>query len=143
MSVEPGKSDTYAGDKKTRDNKSKLLAKIFDCNGNVYAACKSLNLARSQFYVWLEDDKKFSQDYSDIKERQIDNVESNLFDLIFTAERDSDRIRASELYLKAHAKSRGYGVEKREQEHSGDLSVSNKVVIVKLPQNGREPAESN
>jgi len=139
MAGKTDKTDTYTGEAKTRKNKARVLEVLAENCGNIYAACNSLSLSRAQFYAWLDDDEKFASDYNDLKERLVDTVESNLFSMIFEGERHSDRIKASEIYLKAHGKKRGYGVEKREQEHSGDLNVNNKVVVVRMPRNGREP----
>ena len=136
---EPHKNNTYTGDEKTKRNKAKVLKALQDqeCGAFVSLACKKAGINRTTFYSWLKDDEGFSEAYTDIRERVTDSFESNLCALAFSGERDSDKIRATEIYLKAHAKERGYGVEKRENELSGEVEVNTAPIVVKLPDNGR------
>jgi len=134
------KSDAYTGDVKTRRNKAKVLKALEDQESGAFVslACRKAGIHRKTFYEWLKADDLFSERYTDIRERVTDSIESNLCSMIFDAERDSDRIRASEIYLKAHAKDRGYGVEKRENEMSGELEVKATIEDVRfeIPDNG-------
>lgn len=128
---------TYTGDAKTKRNKARVLSVLADNGANITAACLKINIARKTFYNWLEDDEDFNQAHTDIREQMLDGVENVLWSKVYDAERDSDQIRAAEIILKARGKNRGYGVEKREQEHSGEIETTPVKLNLYLPDNGR------
>ena len=122
----------------TKRNKAKILDVLRETGDFVTTACNKVGISRYTFYEWLKNDEDFNAEYEAIRDHHVDLVEGELYSNIFEAERNSDRIRAAEIYLKARGKSRGYGVEKREQQHEGELNVKNTgEVILYLPDNGR------
>lgn len=122
----------------TARNKKKILEVLRETGDFVTTACAKVGIAPKTFYEWLHKDPEFNEEYEAIRDHHVDLVENELYTNIFEAERNSDRIRAAEIYLKARGKSRGYGVEKREQQHEGELNVKNSGEIhLYLPDNGR------
>lgn len=93
---------------KTNKNKIRMLEELKRSMGIVSLACDKAGLSRTQFYQWLKDDADFRQKYEEIEERQIDFVESRLFQNI----KDGDPTSII-FYLKTKGKKRGY-VEKTE-----------------------------
>ena len=93
---------------KTNKNKIRMLEELKRSMGIVSLACDKCNLSRTQFYQWLKDDADFRQKYEEIEERQIDFVESRLFQNIKNGDPTSIIF-----YLKTKGKKRGY-VEKTE-----------------------------
>lgn len=102
--------------------KAKVLDALEKYHGIVSTACKSIGLARSTFYLWLKEDKDFSDKVEEITEVAIDFVEGKLFEKI-----TGIKVQAGEnvyenppsdtaiiFYLKTKGKKRGY-VEKTEQ----------------------------
>lgn len=88
---------------KTNKNKIRLLEELKRSMGIVSLACDKANLSRTQFYKWLKEDDDFRQKYEEIEERQIDFVESRLFQNIKNGDATSIIF-----YLKTKGKKRGY-----------------------------------
>lgn len=88
---------------KTNKNKIRMLEELKRSMGIVSLACDKANLSRTQFYKWLKDDDDFRQKYEEIEERQIDFVESRLFQNIKNGDATSIIF-----YLKTKGKKRGY-----------------------------------
>jgi len=117
--------------------KKAALEALSDCGCNVTIACEAIGIGRRTHYDWLKDDEDYAAKVADLQESTVDKVEGWLYNKIFDSERDSDQIKAAETYLKARAKSRGYGVEKRDNNVSGELKNTAPPIIIKLPDNGR------
>ena len=88
---------------KTNRNKIRMLEELKRSMGIVSLACDKANLSRTQFYKWLKEDDDFRQKYEEIEERQIDFVESRLFQNIKNGDATSIIF-----YLKTKGKKRGY-----------------------------------
>lgn len=88
---------------KTNKNKIRMLEELKCSMGIVSLACDKANISRTQFYKWLKDDEDFRQKYEEIEERQIDFVESRLFQNIKNGDPTSIIF-----YLKTKGKKRGY-----------------------------------
>ena len=97
------------------DKKEKFLRILEQKNFNVTSACKATNIGRRTYYNWLEDEE-FNQSIEDLKETEIDTVESELHKLI-----KSGNPVAIIFYLKTKGKSRGY-IEKQELEYTKHIS---------------------
>jgi hypothetical protein len=125
---------------KTAVLKGKMLEALRDSRGNITKACQAANIDRKTHYKWLENDPAYADAAREIHEELHDVLEDHLYRLAVAAERESDQIRATEIYLKARAKDRGYGVEKRDQSVSGELNVNATVQDVRfeLPLNDTE-----
>lgn len=132
---------SYAGAKKTVLKKKLVLECLIKHFFNIRRACEEAEIDRSTLYEWREKDDVFKEAYEEAYEEAGDRLEGMADDIAIAGERDSDRLKAIEMRLKARYKSRGYGVEKREQQHSGEVDVNNQVVIVRIPKNGREAPE--
>lgn len=132
-------------------NKKTILEALELCNGVVSAACKSVDMPRSTFYLWCNEDEEFKKAVDEIQEVAIDYVESKLFEKINgvtvkgkgPSKGEDDEPPVYELppsdtaiifYLKTKGKKRGY-VEKTEQEHKFPDGVRVKHVY----QKGNEP----
>lgn len=93
---------------KTDINKKKLLTALEKSLGVVTIACKSANLDRSQFYVWLKEDEAFAEAVEDMNNIALDFAESSLHKQIQSG------VPASTIfYLKTKGKGRGY-IERQE-----------------------------
>lgn len=115
--------------------KKKTLESLELHKGIVSNACKAINLPRSTFYKWKDEDREFALAVEEINEVSIDYVESKLFEKINGVtvqkgiETDEDgEFKASVytqppsdtaiiFYLKTKGKKRGY-IEKSEVEVS-------------------------
>jgi len=100
---------------KIDDNKKKLLEALEDHKGIVTNACKSVNVGRSTYYKWYNEDEEFKKAVDEIQDVAIDFVESKLFQQI-----DEGNPTSTIFYLKTKAKQRGY-VERQEIVHDGKL----------------------
>ena len=93
---------------KTDINKKKMLVALEKSLGVVTLACKSANLDRSQFYVWLKKDEEFAEAVNELSNVALDFAESSLHKHI------EEGIPSSTIfYLKTKGKHRGY-IEKSE-----------------------------
>lgn len=102
-----------------RHKKTLLVDAMIKNLGNVSEACKSLNIHRSTFYDYYNNDLEFKNNIDDIKNIALDFVESKLIGKI----KEGD-IVAILFYLKTQGKKRGY-VERVENE----ITIQQPVVI--------------
>lgn len=115
--------------------KKKILEALELSHGIVTIACKSIDLPRSTYYSWLENDKEFKDAVTDVQETAIDFVEGKLMEKIngitvqtYNAKGEpviyeqppSDT--AVIFFLKTRAKKRGY-VERSEVDMTGGISL--------------------
>ncbi len=122
------------------NNKKAVLEALEMQKGIVSAACRSVDMPRSTFYLWMKEDAAFKEAVEDIQEVAIDYVESKLFEKIegvtvkgkgtYKAEDGEDEPNVYEVppsdtaiifYLKTKGKKRGY-IEKTETEITGRLA---------------------
>ena len=104
--------------------KDAVLKALEKTLGVVTTAVKSVGVARSTYYNWLNDDKEFAKAVKDIESVALDFAESQLHKQI-----GDGNTSATIFYLKTKGKKRGY-VERQELEHSGgDKPVNIKLVI--------------
>ena len=96
----------------TDKNKAIMLKALHKTLGKVVTACEEAGVSRSQYYAWLELDEDFAQAVRDQNERNIDIVESVMFDLIVN-EKNPQMVM---FYLKTKGKGRGY---REGMEHTG------------------------
>lgn len=71
--------------------------------GIILNACEAIGISRSKYYKWMQDDPDFAAKVEEIKEAQIDFVESKLISAI-----DANDTTAIIFYLKTKGKKRGY-----------------------------------
>lgn len=95
---------------KIQHKKTLLVDAMIKNFGNVSEACKVLNINRSMFYDYYNNDLEFKTQIDDIKNIALDFVESKLIGKI----KEGD-IVAILFYLKTQGKKRGY-VERVENE---------------------------
>lgn len=96
--------------------KRQILDALEEYNGIVSTACKSIGLARSTYYLWLNEDKEFAKEVNEITEVAIDFVEGKLFEkingVICMGKEDIYDVPPSDtaiiFYLKTKGKNRGY-----------------------------------
>ena len=84
-------------------------------NGNISAACKSVNIPRRTYYNWIKKEG-FVEEVEDAYESTIDWVENKLLKQV-----EADNITAIIFYLKTKGQKRGY-IEKQKLEIEGVLS---------------------
>lgn len=95
--------------RKSTKSKQKIWLEAFKANlFNVTEACKKIEIDRSTYYRWLENDPDFAQAAQDAREEKIDFIEDQLLERI--ASGDTTAIIFA---LKTLAKHRGY-VERQE-----------------------------
>lgn len=120
-------------------SKEDILHALEEKNGIVSIACKSIGLARSTFYKWMNDDTQFKADVEEIQEVTLDYVESKLMEKISgvsvkKGETDEGEAIVYDVppsdtaiifYLKTRGKKRGY-VEKTETDMNlvGNVTVN-------------------
>lgn len=128
---------------KTSNLKLSLKQRIFLKNivmndFNVSKACVMTKIDRSTYYTWLKANSLFAQKVEEIKESEIDFVESKLMERIsgVSITKDGERcysippdVAAMKLYLFAHAKERGYA-DKKEAEANAPAEIQITRVIV-------------
>lgn len=92
---------------------------VFERNlGNISNALKNINIrSRQTYYVWIKKNEHFKNLCEDIKEAQIDYVESKLQENI-----KKGNLIAQMFYLKTIGKNRGY-VEKVINENQNSIEV--------------------
>lgn len=124
----------------TAKNKALMLEALKESGCNASKSCDAVGIVQKTHYEWLKKDPDYAEAVEALQEQMIDKVESWVLNKIFDAQRDNDQLKAADMYLKARAKNRGYGVEKRENNLSGkvdsDVEVKGQVSVY-LPDNGR------
>lgn len=94
---------------KSRHIKKEAMIKALEASlGVVTIACKKLDLPRSTFYKWMNEDSKFSKQVKEIENIALDFAESQLHNQI-----EKGNTSATIFYLKTKGKKRGY-IEKSE-----------------------------
>lgn len=119
------------------NSKREILNALEEKKGIVSAACKSIGLARSTYYLWLGSDTEFKAAVDEIQDVALDYVEGKLFEKIEGVQvrkgvdDNGDDIvydqppsdTAIIFYLKTKGKKRGY-IERTEHELTGALAVT-------------------
>jgi hypothetical protein len=96
-------------DKKSKRARQRTWVEAYKANlFNVTEACKKIEIDRSTYYRWLENDPDFAQAVQDAREEKIDFIEDQLLERI-----SSGDTTAIIFALKTLAKHRGY-VERQE-----------------------------
>lgn len=95
---------------KTQHNKKKLLEALEKTLGIVSSACKIVDVNRSTFYMYYNDDKEFKKEVDSLNDVALDFAESKLLENI------KDKKETSIIfYLKTKGKKRGY-IERTETD---------------------------
>lgn len=124
----------------TAKNKERLLWALEETRGLIYKACRLVDIHPSTYYAYLKEDPEFKDSVDELLSHQVDEVEGGLLDMI-RSDKPGIRLAATDIYLKAKAKDRGYGSTK--QELTGDLKHSHTVEVVRfeMPMNGTDEGE--
>tara|TARA_R110000796_G_scaffold48672_2_gene116700 strand:- start:8390 stop:8758 length:369 start_codon:yes stop_codon:yes gene_type:complete len=94
---------------KSRHIKKEMMLKALEKSlGVVTVACRKSEIPRSTFYKWLNEDKHFAKEVTDIENIALDFAESQLHEQIGNA-----NTAATIFYLKTKGKKRGY-IERQE-----------------------------
>jgi len=88
---------------RTIQAKKSFLQIFYNKFGNIYETCKAVDITRTTFYRWMNEDEKFKQQVKDIQEALIDMSESQLLKLI-----EKKHPTAIIFHLKTKGKERGY-----------------------------------
>ncbi len=94
--------------KRTQENKKKLIEALEKSLGIVTEACEKAQLSRTQFYKWYKEDEHFKKQVDSIDGKFIDFAETHLKEQI-----KNNNTQATIFYLKTKGKKRGY-VERSE-----------------------------
>ena len=97
--------------------KKEIIKALEKSLGIVTTACKNVNIARSTFYDWYNNDLEFKKNVDDIGEVGLDFAESKLFEQI-----SDNNSTATIFYLKTKGKKRGY-IERQELVQRVDLET--------------------
>jgi len=95
--------------------KKMLLKALRKERMNITSACESVGISRETFYTYQREDSTFRKRVDELREANIDWVESKLMNNI-----DKGSERSIEFFLRTQAKHRGY-YEKVIQELEGQL----------------------
>ena len=94
--------------------KESLLKALEKSLGIVSTACEAVNISRTTYYKYYNEDKDFKRSVDSIGDIALDCAESQLFELI-----KEKNITAIIFYLKTKGKKRGY-IEKQEVNHNSN-----------------------
>lgn len=83
--------------------KARFLDNLKASGGIIYAACENTGISRSTYDSWRKKDPEFAEAVAEVKEAQIDFVESKLMGLI-----NAGDTAATIFYLKTKGKERGW-----------------------------------
>ena len=108
---------------KTEHLKKRLIEALEKSLGVVTTACKKVDCSRTTFYQYIQDDKEFAKQVTDIENIALDYAESQLHRQI-----GDGNTSATIFFLKTKGKKRGY-VERNEI----DLSSEERVLINIMP----------
>tara|TARA_R100000458_G_scaffold55931_1_gene60359 strand:- start:4562 stop:4915 length:354 start_codon:yes stop_codon:yes gene_type:complete len=110
---------------KNRHIKKEGLIKALEQSlGVVTVACKQMDIPRSTYYKWYNEDKEFKKQVDELKNVSLDFAESQLHNQI-----GDGNVAATIFYLKTKGKERGY-VEKSELDiTSGEEPVKINIII--------------
>lgn len=113
------------------DNKLKerFLENLKNAGGIIYVACENTGISRSKYYGWLKNDPSFAERCDEVKEAQIDYVESKLMGLI-----NASDTTATIYYLKTKGRKRGWS-EKQPQQTQEE--VQQPVAALPNPDDGK------
>ena len=103
-------------------SKKALLAALEKSLGVVTTACKSVNIGRTTFYNYYNEDPEFKAAVDELENVSLDFAESTLYGLM----RDKNPA-AVIFYLKTKGRKRGY-TEHSTVEHSGRLQQEQHVI---------------
>ena len=111
-------------DKSRHIKKEAILSALENSLGVVTVACKSVDIPRSTYYKWLNEDEKFAEQVKDIENIALDFGESQLHKQIGLG-----NTSATIFFLKTKGKKRGY-IERSELDlTSGDEPIKINVNI--------------
>ena len=94
--------------------KEQLLKALEKSLGIASTACEAVNISRTTYYKYYNEDKDFKRSVDSIGDIALDCAESQLFELI-----KEKNVTAIIFYLKTKGKKRGY-IEKQEVNHNSN-----------------------
>ena len=103
---------------KIQQKKKALIEALTQTLGVVTSACKSVDVDRSTFYKYINEDAEFAREVRDIQEIAVDFAESKLHEQI-----KEKNTTATIFYLKTKGKHRGY-IERQEIQQESTSSIS-------------------
>jgi hypothetical protein len=109
-------------DNKIQHNKKRLLKALEKTLGNVSNACKIVDLDRTTFYRYYNEDEEFADEVDNLKDMALDYVESKLFENI-KQKKETSII----FYLKTQGRKRGYNERleiEAETKHKGGVNIT-------------------
>ena len=106
-------------DKSRHIKKEALLKALEQSLGVVTVACKKVDIPRSTYYKWLQDDKEFKKQVQEIENVALDFAESQLHQQI-----SSNSTAATIFYLKTKGKMRGYTEKSEVDVTSGGKPIT-------------------
>lgn len=122
--------------------KARLLECLTEHDGLIVISCRAAGVSTHTYYTYLDNDPVFAEKVKEIRDKGNDDLENIIFNLARHAESEKVQLDAAKTILGARAKDRGYGVERREQQVSGELHGTQthtvEVIRAVFPSNGTE-----
>ena len=112
--------------KRTQENKKKLIDALEKSLGIVTEACNKANLSRTQHYKWYKEDEVYRKQADSIEGKFIDFAETHLKEQI-----KNNNTQATIFYLKTRGRKRGYG-------DSLDITSGEEPITINVKINGVE-----
>ena len=111
---------------RTKKAQKAVLEALVKTMGVVSPAIESVDVSRTQYYLWLNEDPKFKAKVDEMPDRALDFVESKLYQLI-----DGGHPAAIIFYLKTKGKHRGYI-----EEYTGNANIQINIIEPDAPGHG-------
>lgn len=106
------------------------MENLKNAGGIIYVACENTGISRSKYYGWLKNDPSFAERCDEVKEAQIDYVESKLMGLI-----NAGDTTATIYYLKTKGRKRGWSEKQQPQQKQEE--VQQPVAALPNPDDGK------
>tara|TARA_R110000737_G_scaffold344627_1_gene372001 strand:- start:17 stop:379 length:363 start_codon:yes stop_codon:yes gene_type:complete len=111
---------------KSRHIKKESMLKALEKSlGIVTVACNNVEIHRSTFYKWMNEDEEFAKQVKDIDNIALDFAESHLHKQI----REYNSTAATIFYLKTKGKKRGY-IERQEITGADGMPTNFQIEII-------------
>ena len=108
--------------KRTQENKKKLIDALEKSLGIVTEACNKANLSRTQHYKWYKEDEVYRKQADSIEGKFIDFAESHLKKQI-----EKGSTQATTFFLRTRGRKRGYA-----EKQDIDITSGNEPIKINI-----------
>jgi hypothetical protein len=113
-------------------HKALLLDALMVTGANVTRAAALAKLERRTHYRYMDEDPEYAKAFKEITEVSLDGYEYIVHTLAHDGIDEKTRLAAATKMLQARGKSRGWGTENRNLEHSGKIETDSKIEVVRV-----------